>query len=238
MKTFSIFLIVVCLLSCTSKNRTTLLIKNDDVVKVVHHNFNDVNLSIDISKFDKEINVDKFSISSEFLKHEIITIKEINVFLTRNFNEAVLKYYKNTFDDFDYEENTSFITDGAKYRYIGNLRIRNNITSLLFLLENIDDNNSSYLILYNFMDMRLKSIAVLADQTNFYSDGGNESYYYKDYFIQLSNISRVEKDSCSSIFPKAFLSKVGINNTKCTFEYYSMFIIDEEGFLKFINLTE
>lgn len=88
------------------------------------------------------------------------------------------------------------------------------------------------------MAMRLKSIVVLADQTNFYSDGGNVSYYYKDYFIQLSNFSRVERDSCSSIFPKSFLSKVGISDTKCTFEYYSMFIIDEEGYLKFINLTE
>lgn len=238
MKTFSIFLIVVCLVSCTSKNRTTLLIKNDDVVKVVHHNFNDVNSSIDISKFDKEINVDKFSISSEFLKHEIITNKEINVFLARNFNEAVLNYYKNTFDDVDYEENTSIIKDSAKFRYIGNLRIRNNVSSLLFLLENNDDNNSTNLVLYNFKAMRLKSIVVLADQINFYSDGGNESYYYKDYFVQLSNFSKVEKDSCSGIFPKAFLSKVGINDTKCKFEYYSMFIIDEEGNLKFINITE
>lgn len=238
MKALFLFLTVACLVSCTSNTRTTVLIKNDDVVKVVHYNFIDENSTINISMFKDEILLDKFVISSEFLKSKIIVNKEINLFLTHNFNDAIFNYYKNSFNDFDFEANTSIVNDGAKFRYIGNLRIRSNITSLLFLLENNDDYNSSYLILYNFKAMRLKSIVILADQTNFFSDGGNESYYYKDFFIQLSNFSRVERDSCSSIFPKAFLSKVGINDTKCTFEYYSMFIIDEEGYLKFINLTE
>jgi hypothetical protein len=210
------------------------LIKNDDVVKVIYQNLGGIDSNIEISQFNKEITIEKLnSISGSFVKTEIVN-KETYSYLIDLFFKTQQNFYNEIFD----ENNEPLVNSVSNFQYIGNIKIKNNITSLLFLLNISDENNSSYLLLYNVISKRIKSVVVLAEQFNNSPDSGNESFFHKDYFIQLSNFSRVEKDNCSSIFPKSFLNRINIKDKKCTFEYYTMFTIDEKGFIQFINVIE
>lgn len=234
MKYIFIFLISLCLTSCIRNSNAKFFIKNDDVVKVVYQNFGEINSEIEISQFNKEISIEKLnSIRGSFVKSEIVN-KETYSYLIDLFFKTQQNFYNEIFEVND----NKIVNSVSNFQYIGNVKVKNKVTSLLFLLNTSDENNCSYLLLYNVISKRIKSVVVLAEQFNNSPDSGNESFFHKDYFIQLSNFSRVKKDSCSSVFPESFLKRINIKDTKCTFEYYSMFTVDENGFIQFINVIE
>lgn len=189
--------------------------------------------------FNKKIHFEKFNTSNK-LPHKIkITNIEIRNYIVTKFNQTYNNYYNLIFtNDEDIYESDFKINDNANLYYIGNLTIHDNLISPLFLITDTDDNNTNYMLLYNFKRNQIKSIIVMAEQFNSFENTGNETYFHKDnFFIQLSNFSRVENESITNYFPKSFLKKVKIKNITNTLEYYSLFIVNEEGHLKFINIT-
>lgn len=238
MRSFFIIFIGVCFVSCTSNTNTTILIKNDDVVKVVFNNFSDVDITINTSEFCRDVNIDKFNTGCNYTTKTTVIGKDTRVFLIEVFNQTINSYYKDIYVEGDLGEPNLKIENNAQLEYIGNIKTQKNISSLLFLLMDSDVNNTHYLILYNLENQKLRSIVVLAEQMNFSSENGNESYYHSNYFVQLSNFSKTEKDSSTSVFPKSFMKKVGIKDTKCTFQYFSMFTVDTNGYIQFINICE
>lgn len=210
MRLLILMLIINLLTSCVIKSGTPILVKNDDVVKVIHNNFSSEISAINLKMFDKKISIEQFNTCNRLPIKIEIHDNIYRDYLIEKYNKTYNNYYNALYAEDESFETDAFesnfeINNDAKIYYIGNISIHQNIQSALFLLTDTDENNTHYLLLYNFCENEIRSIVVLANQSNSFKNSGNESYFHKDnFFIQLSNFSRTESADISNYFPNSF----------------------------------
>lgn len=209
--------------------------KSNDDVKVIHWNFYNELPAIELNKFNRKVSIEHFNATNRFPEKMEIEDNVYRDFLIEKFNQTNRNYFNTLLSDDELYESVYNTNSDASIYYVGNLSIHQNILSALFLLTDKDENDTDFLLLYNFCKHEIRSVIVLANQFNSFRNSGNESYYFKDYFIQLSNFARTEIDLASNYFPGSFLRKTNIRDRQCTFEYFSRFIINEQGHFRFID---